>query len=64
MDMVRRVRAVRRQRRPSVLLRNARWVAEARDIPALWGDWDCGGPENADMVGRTPWRQADMPTGE
>ncbi len=33
------IRTVRGHRSPSVLLRNARWVAETRDIPKLWVEW-------------------------
>jgi hypothetical protein len=36
LDMLRRIRTAQRHRRPDVLLRNARWVAEVQEIPTLW----------------------------
>ena len=45
------IQSTRRQRRPDVLLRNARWVAEARDIPTLWNESNDRPPRPGEFAG-------------
>jgi hypothetical protein len=45
------VRSSRRRRTPRFLVRNARWVAEARDTPPLWTQW---APQSEEEPRRAP----------
>jgi hypothetical protein len=46
MTVPRWLRRDRRERRATLLLRNAQWAAEARGTPNLWIEWLCDRPHD------------------